>query len=185
MNFTEADDMKCNPHFSDPDAGDQGYWINCQTCTVAYELRRRGFNIEALPNKNNELYNVWCVKNNFNWNDRFLNLDGTRPVRKCPLQLSDRIKAKEDFIENNTKETGRYEVYMEWKGKDAGAHVFIVERQKNGSLLWFDPQTGKHGSSTVFKGYLKQAKPRSTSVLRIDDKIINSKFAERFKKASE
>lgn len=187
MNFTEADDMKGNPHFSDPDAQDQGYWDNCQTCTVGYELRRRGFSVEALPNKNWDILQFYS-DNKMTQDDRFLNPDGTRPIKKRPLQLSDTITAKTGFIEDSTKEAGRYELYFEWKTRRGGkpsAHVMVVERKKDGNLLWLDPQSGLHGSSTVFKGCLTKAKPIRISVLRIDDKIINPKFAERFKKASK
>lgn len=187
MNFTEADDMKGNPHYSDPDAQAQGYWENCQTCTVGYELRRRGFPVEALPNKNWDILKFYS-DNKMTQDDRFLNPDGSRPIKKRPLQLSDTITAKTGFIEDNTKEAGRYELYFEWKtrkGETPSAHVIVVERQKDGNLLWLDPQSGKHGSSTVFNGFLTKAKPIRISVLRIDDKIINPKFAERFKKASK
>ena len=188
MNFTEADELKGNPHFSDPDAATEGYFINCQTCTMTYELRRRGFPVEALPNKNDEFYKVWCPKNNLTWNDRFLNPDGSRPIKTRPSVLRDTITAKVGFIEGATKETGRYELYLKWKsvrGRDGGAHVMIVERQKDGNLLWLDPQSGKHGSSKTFNGFMKSAVPVKLSVLRIDDKIINPKFSERFKKASK
>ena len=188
MNFTEADQLKGNPHFTDPDAAKEGYLINCQTCTMTYELRRRGFPVEALPNKGDEFYNVWCPKNNLTWNDRFLNPDGSRPIKTRPSVLRDTITAKVGFIEDATKETGRYELYLKWKsvrGRDRGAHVMIVERQKDGNLLWFDPQSGIHGSSKTFNEYMKSAVPIKISVLRIDDKIINPKFAERLKKASK
>lgn len=187
MNFTEADDMKGNPHYSAPDAQAQGYWENCQTCTVGYELRRRGFPVEAMPNKNWDILKFYS-DNKMTQDDRFLNPDGSRPIKKRPLQLSDTIKAKTEFIEDNTKEAGRYELYFEWKtrrGEKPSAHVIVVERQKDGNLLWLDPQSGLHGSSTVFKSFLIKAKPIRISVLRIDDKVINLKFAERFKKASK
>lgn len=188
MNFTEADQLKGNPHFTDPDAAKEGYLINCQTCTMTYELRRRGFPVEALPNKDDEFYNIWCPKNNLTWNDRFLNPDGSRPIKTRPSVLRDTITAKVGFIEDATKETGRYELYLKWKsvrGRDRGAHVMIVERQKDGNLLWFDPQSGIRGSSKTFNEYMKSAVPIKISVLRIDDKIINPKFAERLKKASK
>ena len=47
MNFTEADGSKCNPGYSLSDAADLGYLHNCQTCTMTYELRRRGFDLQA------------------------------------------------------------------------------------------------------------------------------------------
>lgn len=184
MNFTEADGGKANPNYSLKDARAQGYYDNCQTCTVSYELRRRGFNIEALPNKDNEFYKEWCVQNKFKWQDRFLNADGTRPTyTRSGYDIKDSIKSKQEFIENATKEIGRYEVYCTWKGKQRSGHVFIVERQNDGNLLWFDPQTGEHGGA--FKRYLDRMKKFNIGVLRIDDKIINPKFAERFKRLSK
>ena len=188
MNFTEADELKGNPHFSDPDAKAEGYFINCQTCTMTYELRRRGFPVEALPNKNDEFYKVWCPKNNLTWNDRFLNPDGSRPIKTRPSVLRDTITAKVGFIEDATKETGRYELYLKWKsvrGRDGGAHVMIVERQKDGNLLWFDPQSGKHGSSKTFNGFMKSAVPVKLSVLRIDDKISESVFPSSLSNKSD
>ena len=187
MNFTEADQLKGNPHYSDPDGITEGYWENCQTCTVGYELRRRGFPVEALPNKNWEILKFYDEKK-ITQNDRFLNPDGSRPVPKRPLTLSDTIEAKEQYIESVTQEVGRYELYMPWKvkaGEKPTAHVIIVERQKSGNLLWFDPQSGKHGASTVFQSFLKKARPVGIKVLRIDDKIINPKLSERFKRASK
>lgn len=155
---------------------------------MSYELRRRGFDVEAKPNKDNEFYNIWRVKNNLTWLDRFLNADGSRAKRKIFLQSKDSIKLRTEFIENNTKDTGRYELFLDWKtkkGEKRSSHVMIVERQANGNLLWFDPQTSLHGSLNAFSHYLKRAKTFGLSVLRIDNKIINPKFAERFKKASK
>ena len=182
MNFTDADGNKCNPKFVLKDAREKGYYDNCQTCTVAYELRRRGFNIEALPNKDNEFYEKWCVENNFNWRDRFMNSNGTRPQYiKSGFGLKDTINDKLSFIENVTEDIGRYEIYCQWKEKDAGAHVFIVERQKDGNLLWFDPQSGRHGGT--FKDSLKRMRKYNIGILRIDDKLISPKFSLRLTKS--
>jgi hypothetical protein len=46
MTFEEANEMRGNPHYSEAES----YRINCQTCVVANELRRRGFPVEALAN---------------------------------------------------------------------------------------------------------------------------------------
>ena len=43
MTFEEANGMKGNPHYKE----DVGYRENCQSCVVANELRRRGYNVEA------------------------------------------------------------------------------------------------------------------------------------------
>lgn len=183
MNFTEADGSKCNPKFAIENARELGYYDNCQTCTVAYELRRRGFNVEAMSNKDNEFYKEWCVQNKFDWRDRFINTDGTRPqYAKSGYGLNDTVSDKLAFIENSTKDIGRYEIYCQWKGKDTGAHVlFIVERQESGNLLWFDPQSGRHGGT--FKDSLKKMRKYNIGILRIDDKLISSKFSPRLTKS--
>ena len=181
MNFTEADRGHANPHFTDEDAVGNGYTDNCQTCTVAYELRRRGFKVEALPNKDNEFYKKWCIENKFDWQDRFCNSDGTRPKYvKSGYEIEDTIKDKLAFIEGATSDVGRYEIYCSWKGKNA-AHVFILERQKGGNLLWFDPQNGRYGD--VFKNEIQMMRKYNICILRIDDKLINPKFASRFAKS--
>ena len=182
MNFTEANGSKCNPKFAIENARDLGYYDNCQTCTVAYELRRRGFNVEAMSNKDNEFYKEWCVQNKFDWRDRFLNTDGTRPqYAKSGYELNDTVSDKLAFIENSTRDIGRYEIYCQWKGKDTGAHVFIVERQESGNLLWFDPQSGRHGGT--FKDSLKRMRKYNIGILRIDDKLISPKFSPRLTKS--
>lgn len=182
MNFTEADGSKCNPKFAIENARELGYYDNCQTCTVAYELRRRGFNVEAMSNKDNEFYKEWCVQNKFDWRDRFINTDGTRPqYAKSGYGLNDTVSDKLAFIENSTRDIGRYEIYCQWKGKDTRAHVFIVERQESGNLLWFDPQSGRHGGT--FKDSLKKMRKYNIGILRIDDKLISPKFSPRLTKS--
>ena len=60
--------------------------------------------------------------------------------------------------------------------------MFIVERQKNGNLLWFDPQSGKIGSE-IRLDYIGEMKGNLIGVMRIDDKLINPQFSSRFIKA--
>ena len=187
MNFTEADGNRCNPKFTIENAKDLGYQHNCQTCTMTYELRRRGFNVEAKPSplvkKFMREFDLFAASKGANWTLRFLNSDGT-PVKYKYSGYDipkDTIASKNAYIQNETKQQGRYEVYCAWKGKNAGAHVFIVERQKNGELLWFDPQSGRRGGA--FKDYLQRMSKLKISILRIDDKLINPLFAERLIKA--
>ena len=187
MNFTEADSGKANPNFTLPDAKDLGFHHNCQTCTMAYELRRRGFDIEAVANptvkgfKNYRDFQQFCTINRVDWRERFLTSAGEQANYIWSRSvIKDTIKEKLSFIEAQTVQQGRYEIYCAWKGKDNGAHVFIIERQKNGELLWFDPQSARRGGS--FNDYLSKMKKNLIGVLRIDDKIINPKFSSRFTK---
>lgn len=191
MNFAEADGNRCNPKFTIENAESLGYWHNCQTCTMAYELRRRGFNIEAAPNpilKGYEKYRSFsrfCASKRINWKDRFLTKDGTRANYEMATGIKDTVIAKLKFIEDKTITKGRYEVYCAWKNSNSG-HVFVVERQKDGNLLWFDPQTGRRGSWTDFKNdYIDIMRNDQIGILRIDDKLINPQFAKRLIKATK
>ena len=187
MNFTEADGGKANPNFTLPDAREKGFYHNCQTCTMAYELRRRGFDVEAMASplvngyKNYRDFQRFCTANGLDWKERFLTSEGKRADYVWSRTVAkDTIKEKLSFIEAQTVQQGRYEIYCAWKGKNAGAHVFTIERQKNGELLWFDPQSARRGSS--FEDYLSKMKKNLIGVLKIDDKVINPKFSSRFTK---
>ena len=191
MNITEANEGKCNPMFGSDNYAELGYLHNCQTCTMTYELRRRGFNIEAKPNPVMKGYKVrreftkYCSDRAINWEQRYLNTDGTPAAYTWSTGkgLVDNAVSKTSFIEGVTKEAGRYELYCEWKG--GSAHVFIVERTSSGELLWYDPQSGKKGGVLDFiDSHITPMKHTMIGVLRIDDKLINPKFAQRFLKAT-
>ncbi len=182
MDIAKADTGKPNPNFDIKGAKVKGYRHNCQTCTMAYELRRRGFDVEAMrsPSSNKSKVNFYnfCERKGLDWHDRFLEQDGSRPKYTWSTELfKNNIKSKVDFIENSASKTGRYEIYCEWK--NGGAHVFCLERQSNGNLLWIDPQSGKKGGAKVFNDYIKLMRHTRIGVMRIDDKIINPAFAER------
>lgn len=189
MNFTEADGGKANPNYKVAEAKDKGFHHNCQTCTMAYELRRRGYRVEAAANpllegyKNYRDFKKFCNDNRIDWKDRFLKADGLRAEYEMSTGIKDIGLAKLKFIETKTAEQGRYEVYCAWKGE--GAHVFIVERQKDGNLLWFDPQSGLRGGALDFNDdYIERMKADKIGIMRIDDKLINPKFAARLLKAT-
>ena len=48
------------------------------------------------------------------------------------------------------------------------------QRQKDGNLLWFDPQSGKHDASTAFKDFLKNEKAYQINILRIDKSLTSN-----------
>lgn len=194
MNFTEADAGSGNPDYQLADANEKGFKHNCQTCTMAYELRRRGFNVEAKANPyfgssdNIREFDAVLLLRKISWEERFVNADGTKAYyswsSSAKVQIEDTPVSKRAFIRSMTSEEGRYEVYCAWKhepNEKAKAHVFIVERTKDGDLIWFDPQSGKKGKDIM--NYAGSMIPSRIGVLRIDDKIINPKLADRLLKA--
>ncbi len=176
MSFTDANGGKVNPEFNSPDAELNGYYNNCQTCTLAYELRRRGFNVEALPNKDDEFYKKWCKENQTNIFERFKFKDRNVGVSSYDWKYNFKdTDQRINFIYNRTTAVGRYEVLCSWEG--GGGHVFIVERQKRGNLLWYDPQTGRKGDFNIED----IQKMKSIGILKIDNLLINTLFLQRIK----
>jgi hypothetical protein len=54
---TLADDMTdTNPNYNNRDYKYQSYHQNCSNCSVAFDLRRRGYDVEAKPNKDKSTY---------------------------------------------------------------------------------------------------------------------------------
>lgn len=173
MSREDADNGRENPNY-DPSVRNE-YRVNCQTCTFAHEARRRGFDIEA-AGKNSKAPDDYQSDK---WNQRFLNPDGTPAeynwseawgIKNGRKNFTE--KAARDFVNEMTEQTGRYEMYVKWKGSKS-AHVFIVERDAGRKLLMFDPQTGRSDVSD----YLSIADRRLMAILRIDDKMLNPKAA--------
>ena len=195
MPFGMADRGHPNPNFSIENASELGYHHNCQTCTVAYELRRRGFDVTAKSNRVAHTQKLlvngvevevehreiafWQARTKLSWQQRFLNPDGTDVVPIKSAGIENTIEAKKAFIEAHTQEVGRYEVYCRWDAQNA--HVFIIEKQKGGNLVWYDPQTAE--IATMEERYLKKMIHSDIWVTRIDDKLVNPKFAERLLQA--
>lgn len=183
MSFEAADEGKANPNYN----VDMKYHINCQTCTVANELRRRGFDVQA---KSFEAWEKMQKGKNTrlaDWRDRFLNTDGSSASKsyswsssfarkKGYKQMTE--KRVMEFITDSTATEGRYEIYVAWKGTSS-SHVFIAEKTKSGLKL-FDPQSGK-----AVTDYFARARGNSVGVLRIDDKLINPKITSLFLKGGK
>ena len=184
--FGAADNNHTNPKFEMPDAEDKGYKDNCQTCTVVYELRRRGFYVEAKPNPvvhkidGTELReaNLFHAKSGISFEERFLNADGTPAdyISSSDFILLDTVDSKKNFILGNVVSDCRYEIECQWKG--GNSHVFIIEKHNNGNLIFYDPQTGNKVTDT-FDGYCEEMKTEGIKVMRIDDKLINPMMSER------
>ena len=166
MSYEEADTGRENPNYSEVGGA---YRVNCQTCTVIHELRRRGFDVEAAPKDKGK-----AIQNSM-WKKRFLNADGTAVSYDWSYTWMREKEYKkmtgkrvQEFIGEKAKDAGRYEIYVKWKERES-AHVFIGERDAQGKMRYFDPQTGAGDVSH----YFKSAEGRYVAVLRIDDKKVN------------
>lgn len=178
-----ADSKHANPKYGElVDGSCRSYTHNCQTCVVAYELRRRGYDVEAKGAGvhrgfiNDYQYSVARTARN-----AFVEI----PVKSFILNGNNLIKSntpkgRRQFVANlfdATKEEGRYFLSFKNRGRFTG-HIVVVESTKDGGKLLVDPQCGKMISLTdgaaVDKYFSKvDVKHLHNNVFRVDNLEFN------------
>lgn len=151
MTHEQADQMRPNPNY----ANDEQYRVNCQSAVVAYELRRRGLDVEALGNTKGSPPERLSYHTESAWigasgNIPVSNITGVRKVirrtrsgnvyEKLEPTCTDRIQLKR-ALESDLAEEGRYHIKWFWMNSHKG-HIITAERTKDG-LRYYDPQSGK------------------------------------------
>lgn len=183
MDHVAADNGKVNPHFSDGIA----YQINCQSCVVTYEARRRGYDTEVVGNDKNH---PMCERLSKNALMAFKNKDGSEAeyvpgfdghyVEKTIWQgKKPTAKTALELLEKTVEDGARYEMAFQWRGNSRIGHIVTLEK-RNGTLILYDPQSdytyrgdrllgymGKIKYETSFYGMKYYRYPR---LLRVDDK---------------
>lgn len=182
MTVEEADKQSANPNL-----GKRGYDINCQTCSPAYLLRTRGFDVTAInkPKSRIVAYEVW--KNADGSDATFTHTDQWMRGKGYKTMTPKRYK---EFFEESCKEVGIYEIMIKWKG--GGRHATILQRFEDGELRYIEPQVDNSKGSGresrtfdwlcdrltatpyVYRGYLDDG------VMRIDNKIFDTTFYDSF-----
>ena len=170
MNWLQANNGKENPYYR----WSKQYRVNCQTCTVVHELRRRGFDIVAKGRV--EGFDT-ISETKMKWTERFGNKEEYVKSSVWAKEHGYQIMTKnriEEFLLNNLGENdGRYEIYCQWKKNSA--HVFSAYTE-NHKVLMFDPQNGKSGADII--KYIDSMKGSKVWVMRIDDKVINTEMSK-------
>lgn len=196
MTFKEANDLRGNPNYAqeyipDPNGRYQDrkakerfsknpnykkkFTINCQSCVVAHELRRRGYDVQAVGNTANSIPRVLSHHTELAW----LDADGNTPVSKqvawaWEADKKAMIKSMIANFETATKEVGRYHIKWTWGNMRSG-HIITCERLADGTLRIYDPQNGKE--ITDFGEYGKNFLHNSLKVLRVDNLRFNPLYA--------
>lgn len=170
MDWLQANNGKENPYYR----RSEQYRVNCQTCTVVHELRRRGFDIVAKGRV--EGFDT-ISETKMKWTERFGNKEEYVKSSVWAKEHGYQIMTKnriEEFLLNNLGENdGRYEIYCQWKKNSA--HVFSAYTE-NHKVLMFDPQNGKSGADII--KYIDSMKGSKVWVMRIDDKVINKEMSK-------
>lgn len=128
MSFKEANEGKVNPNYHKR----YGYQNNCQICTLTFELRLRGYDIEAVPFNENNLNIVKLAQK------PWIAYKDTE-VLSCPAK--NYIECGE-WLEENIKRGERY-VFGYRPGISPYKHVIEVQKDILGNIKFYDPQNGE------------------------------------------
>lgn len=136
-----------NPNYSKG----REWQVNCQRCVYAYEMGRRGYDVEAQPRimtGTDDVADHWrSIMENQTW-------------KKMPSHntVSNILKTMYGYGDG-----ARAVVYVVWKGARS-AHVFMAEQQGIGTVF-MDPQTGRYVDIDRYMGAAIKGK---TEISRID-----------------
>jgi hypothetical protein len=140
----ESDLAATNPGFK---SGQSKYTQNCQRCVVAYEMRRRGYDVIAKPaiveksgklSKEDPMVTAWS---------RVFN-----GIKYTPCYGEESGKQSIIAQMNKWDQDGRAMVRVLWN-KNEG-HVFVAERIQ-GNIRFLDPQNGQVDCDKYFAKALK------------------------------
>lgn len=149
---------------------------NCQRCVVAYEARRRGYNVVAQPTyQGDQMPHVVRIPGtdvtNGRWQGAFQGAKAESVSAKTSSAVNNKINAKMASYGDGSRAV----IGVQWKN-GSGGHVFIAER-KNGTTYLIDPQVGGRYSSKVFN----EVDTSRVRLVRTD----NLKFSNRAMKSVE
>lgn len=188
MTLSDADGTSVNPKFNE--GGD--YTINCQTCTLAYELRCRGYNVEAKPRGSEATggsgalgkklamasYSAYIdIETGLHPKQKRIECKDTRKKSTCMKMLNQ--------IDSIMKPGERYAFRLRWPRQRNG-HIFNLAKDKNGEFYLIDSQSGVFaaGKEEAFKKYFaRSSNMKDIYIFRTDNTQITQEYQETLKRA--
>lgn len=161
------------------------YSTNCQRCVPTYEMRHRGYNVEALPNSGDGLGRLSMIVKmwGLNKNDKYyispkLLAGGANKKVDYNQEYADWFK----FI-GDMPNGARAQVGWMWKGSRTG-HTIMAEK-KAGKLVFIDPQTQSIKNRDEFVADVK-ARPRYAFwAFRVDNRELDKEMIKLIMKESK
>lgn len=164
--YSRDEDMKAvNPNY---ETGKLDYSMNCAYCTIAYDLRRRGYDVEALPNTSigsidRELFI-------FNAYEDFNVYSGISSA-SCELPSDnpeDAEKLEQEMIEKFGNDS-RGTFFIDWS--NGGGHAVTWEIDGN-KVIIRDSQNGKKYSLSDYMKYAKKIEYFRTDNLKPSKRVF-------------
>lgn len=192
MSREEANSGNANPNY---DKGG-GYKTNCQTCVVAYEARLRGFDVQAKPYTKGSDLEKLARNTNAAWvNPR----TGKQVSQYSYSQHQDdgvptTAKQCRKWLNEKVQPGARYTFSHGWKGRGSSGHIISVDKDSDGHLRLYDPQSGKTMTGKDVDTYLSRVRYTRTlygtkyktapNLLRVDNLQFNPTYINNILEAS-
>lgn len=187
MAFKPANERRGNPNYSKSEA----YKNNCQSCVLANELRRRGFDVEALP-----FGSQASLKLARHTELAFLNKEGHAPtstpikyaLKKVKLRDGTSYMRPGDYAQNHKQiaesvkwaiaEIGDGRYHLKWASSSDRGCGHIITAEKIGPIIrFYDPQNGKVINN--ISAYMsKMDIYEGANLLKVDNLRINPEVAK-------
>lgn len=165
---------KANPFFSQAYSE---YSENCQRCVVAYELRRRGYDVEAQPTYQGDKWPQVITINGQRlgrWRGAFRHAMTDRVgASGNNLAAENKVLAN---LKSKMREYGngaRAVVNIQYRGHGSG-HVFSAENH-NGQVSFVDAQTGQRYSTASMQNLLHIVETGTVGLTRTDNLRVSGR----------
>lgn len=197
MTFEQADGKSANPNYKPVilpgEEKEINYKINCQTCVYAFEMRMRGYDVEASPrySSGETWQSILARDQEKGWVDPETGYTPTAKQffpdenSKAPLSEEGEFGA---WLHSRMRPGERHFLSFCWKGRDRGAHIIVATMDDDYNVVLYDPQSG-----VVYRKYEEQKALYETillhrsmgmgkwtpKLLRTDNLIPRPNFADK------
>lgn len=152
---------------------ERGYQINCQRCIWAYELQRRGYDVEALPNNDGlGAYGRWHSIVDGKLDKNYLGEPWGRNTNARNAKEAARIMG--EWGEGSRG-------VIQFSRKSGSGHVFNVE-YSGGKVHVYEAQTGKKMPSLSKYLSEQRADPSFVQIFRTDNLKFNNSEMPKYVK---
>lgn len=192
MSREEANGGNANPSY---DQGG-GYRTNCQTCVVAYEARLRGYDVQAKPYSKGTDMEKLAKNTNAAW----VNPRTGKTVSQYSysqhqdVDLPTTAKQCRKWLNEKVQPGARYTFSHGWKGRSNSGHIISIDKDSNGHLRLYDPQSGKTMTGKDVDTYLSRVRYTRTiygtkyktapNLLRVDNLQFNPRYINNILEAN-
>ncbi len=169
----KQDLLATNPNFV---TGEDRWILNCQRCITAYEARRRGLDVEALPTPSAKTTDNLAAS--LGWTQPYNN----GQLIDCSSTSGQNSRDKIIQAMSQMPNGSRCAVQVLWNKRSG--HVFIAEKHKN-KVSFIDPQVCKTSEQLDASGYFDLASGEFCYIMRLDKLKFNDIIKECCKGAKK